>query len=284
MFSSSDTFADKAAFYVSLGWKIFPLLAGSRIPFKGSHGVRDATDDANTIDTWDRRDPNSNISVHPGKSGLVVVDIDNKPLPGKPNGFVLANQLAESGKIFPQTAHVRTRSGGLHLYYRVLKPFPSLHKKRLGPGIDLLTGDVGAILPPSTIDAARDADGLGGQYEWVIAPFRMTIPLLPKWVFDVTRPPPAPKYSGQKTAGDVGARFEGCLRRIEFADKGRGNSELNKQSHLVGRLVAQGSLPLEEAEKRLLEAAMRRGRPYREALATIRSGLRAGMKNQGGGI
>ncbi len=284
-----QSFADKAAFYVSLGWKIFALQPGTRIPFEGSHGVHDATDDADLIDQWDRRAPNSNISVHTGKSGLVVIDIDNKQVLDKkgvmkPNGFVLIDQLRREGKTFPKTAYVKTRSGGNHLYYRVSKPFPSQHKKKLGPGVELLTGNFGAILPPSTIDGARDPDGLGGKYEWVIPPFRMTLPYLPKWVFEVTKPPPALKFNGKKTGGDVGARFEGCLRRVEFAAQGEGNIELNKQSHFVGRLIAQGGVTVEEAEKRLLEAAMKRGRPYREALATIRSGLRAGMRSQTGGI
>jgi CheY-like chemotaxis protein len=42
-------FRDVAAFYVSLGWKVFPLQPGSKRPFDGSRGVIDATDDALAI-------------------------------------------------------------------------------------------------------------------------------------------------------------------------------------------------------------------------------------------
>lgn len=282
MSSEEKTFADKAAYYVSLGWKVFPLIPGTRIPFEKSHGVHDATDDAVKIDEWDKRSPQSNISVHTGRSGLVVIDIDNKPLPGRPNGFVTIEEHRRHGRIFPATAYVKTRSGGLHLYYRITKPFPDGHKKKLGPGIDILAGNFGAILPPSTIDATRDGDKIGGKYEWVVAPWRADLPLLPKWVFDVTRPPPTPKYEGKKTGGDAGARLAGCLRRVENAPKQEGNNELNRQSHLIGRLVSQGLVSMEEAEQRLLEAAMRRGRPRHEALGTIRSGLRAGVRAGGG--
>ncbi|HML29971.1 MAG TPA: bifunctional DNA primase/polymerase, partial [Hyphomicrobium sp.] len=229
----------------------------------------------------------SNISVHTGKSNLVVVDIDNKQELDKkgflkPNGFVTAAEHQRAGRLFPPTAHVRTKSGGLHLYYRITKPFPQQHKKKLGPGIDLLAGNFGAILPPSTIDASEA--GPGGKYEWVTAPFRNNIPLLPRWVFEVTKPAPLPKFSGKKAEGDVEGRIIGALRKIEFAPGSEANITLNKQAHFIGRLVAQGLVTQEQVEARLLEAALKRGQGMHEARATIRSGLRAGMRAQGGGI
>ena len=38
-----------------MGWPVFPLLPRSKVPPKGSHGVKDATIDADLVEAWWRR-------------------------------------------------------------------------------------------------------------------------------------------------------------------------------------------------------------------------------------
>ena len=41
--------------YARMGWPVFPL--NGKIPFKGSHGVKDATTDLDQIRKWWRQHP-----------------------------------------------------------------------------------------------------------------------------------------------------------------------------------------------------------------------------------
>lgn len=273
-------FENEAAFYVSLGWKIFPLQPGTKIPFTGSAGVRDATDDAETIAGWHKRAPTSNIAASTGASGLIVIDIDCKP--GKPNGFRVLEMLERQRRVFPMTVHSRTRTGGLHLFFRAEKPWPDLHKKKLGPGVDIQTGNLGATLPPSFIDGRKVDDGISGTYEWVRPPIGGALPLLPRWVLDVTKPLPAPRYKpGEMPKGEVASRLAGAIRAVTLAPKGQRNNELNKQAHLIGKLIVEAGLDEATAEAALFEAAKQIGRTHIEARGTIRSGIRAGKAHAG---
>jgi hypothetical protein len=72
-----QSFADKAAFYVSLGWKIFALQPGTRIPFKESHGVHDAT--AMPIV----------VTLHPVGRGKFTASCDGYPLVERASSSVI---------------------------------------------------------------------------------------------------------------------------------------------------------------------------------------------------
>ena len=47
---------------------------GSKEPWPGSRGVRDASDDAELLATWAEHDNTSNVAIACGKSGLIVVE------------------------------------------------------------------------------------------------------------------------------------------------------------------------------------------------------------------
>jgi hypothetical protein len=64
-----------ALYYASVGLHVFPLSPGSKIPFKGSGGCRDATTDAERINAWWTGNPNANIGIATGHL-VDVVDID----------------------------------------------------------------------------------------------------------------------------------------------------------------------------------------------------------------
>jgi len=267
-------FRDEADNYVSLGWKVFPLQPGSKQPFEKSHGVVDASDNPDKIDAWHARCPNSNIAIACGASHLMVVDLDPRN-----DCWRTLEGWEKRGWTFPLTAHVRTRSGGLHLYFRLDKPLPEGWRRKLPGGVDIQVGNKYVVAPPSVIDADKVDDGQAGEYVWVKKPLGAALPMAPRWFFELLRPPPLPKFTKAQMKTDTAKRLEGAALAVSRSGKGGRNNELNKQAHLVGRLVAQRGLSEELAFNRLMQAALSTGLPQREAYATIRSGIKGGKRN-----
>ena len=61
--------------YAGLGWPVFPLRPGDKVPLPGSHGCHDATTDEATINRWWERHPEANIGAATGHV-FDVLDID----------------------------------------------------------------------------------------------------------------------------------------------------------------------------------------------------------------
>lgn len=104
-----------AMVYASWGWPVFPLQPGSKEPFKGSHGFKEATTDLDTIITCWTQHPYANVAIATGEPGPDVVDIDVTD--GKP-GLDTRARLAAAKLLRGAHAEVVTASGGQHLYYR----------------------------------------------------------------------------------------------------------------------------------------------------------------------
>ena len=140
-------FRDAAATYVSLGYKIFPLAEGSKLPaIKGGHGFKDASDDSDQIDLWAKQFPKANIAIATGPpSGIVVVDVD--PRNGGKDSLA---KLAGSGFILPVCPQARTGNGGWHFYY-ILPEGLKASKDKLGRGIDIKAAGGYVVAPPSRI-------------------------------------------------------------------------------------------------------------------------------------
>lgn len=102
-----------ALWYVSIGLHVFPLQAGSKIPFKGSRGCKDATTDPAQVTAWWAAQPEANIGIATGHL-VDVVDIDGHA--GQ------RSRVANWDDIFAKidadgVAKVLTpRVGGMHIY------------------------------------------------------------------------------------------------------------------------------------------------------------------------
>lgn len=91
----------------ALGIAVFPLSPGSKIPIKGTNGVKDATTDPDKIRTMWLQNRGCNVGVALGAvSGIVGVDLDYNH-----------GATDEDLHAFPQTITVKTRNG-YHLYYK----------------------------------------------------------------------------------------------------------------------------------------------------------------------
>jgi putative DNA primase/helicase len=138
--------------YVSMGWHVFPLAAGSKQPLPKTNGFKDATNDYTTVARWfTNRD--HNIAVATGeRSGLVILDVDQKH-----DGYESLGKLVdEIGEGVMCTRIHRTAGGGCHIIYRYPQGLSIGRKinafKRLNmPGLDVLGNDGYAVLPPSAV-------------------------------------------------------------------------------------------------------------------------------------
>lgn len=268
-------FLDAAAFYVGVGFKVFPLAAGSKLPaIKGGHGFKDATDDVAQIDAWAKAYPNANIAIATGEpSGIVVIDIDPRN-----GGMESVTKLAGRGLTFPSCPEARTGNGGLHLFFALPKRLKS-SKNRLGPGIDVKSTGGYVVAAPSVI-AASD-QGPGGTYKWVVAPSPKYLPELPSWALAmlIPRADPLPKFEPRISEEGAERSLEGIAKKVAGAPEGERNNVLNWGAYHAGELIAQGKIGPSKVVQRLTQAALASGLPLAEVQATVMSGLKGSTKN-----
>jgi Bifunctional DNA primase/polymerase, N-terminal len=129
------TAREMARAYAAVGWPVFPLAPGGKLPAipgahpvgdparascKGEcgrlgHGFHDATTDPAVIDRWWDRNPACNVGIATGAPGPDVLDID---VHEDGNGFAALNRVKRAGLAGGRHAIVKTPSTGFHMYYR----------------------------------------------------------------------------------------------------------------------------------------------------------------------
>jgi len=133
------------------GFCVFPLRPGEKIP-----AVKwrkwSTTDLLSVTIKWEGKP--FNIGIDTGKSGLVVVDVDNKR--GKSGSDSLSELEILHGDL-PETPIARTPSGGYHYYFKTDKKVKN-SVGRLGKGLDVRAEGGFVVAPGSQVDA--------GAYEW----------------------------------------------------------------------------------------------------------------------
>lgn len=138
-----------ALMYAGMGLYVFPLKVGQKSPaFKG--WKNQSTTDAGIIKGWWTQNPEFNIGIDCGKSGLTVIDYDAAN--GK-KGLEIRNAWRQS-HIMPDTWTAHTPRGGVHEYYRA----SGKTSTGIYPGVDVR--GVGGLVaaPPSVFE--------GKSYTW----------------------------------------------------------------------------------------------------------------------
>jgi Bifunctional DNA primase/polymerase, N-terminal len=146
----------QARAYAARGWPVFPCKPGSKAP-DTTHGFLDATTNPLIIAAWWSIRPDRNVAIATGAPGPDVLDIDVKP---GGTGFAALNRLKRAGLVTGASALIRTRSGGLHLYFT-----GSSQRNGSIPGhrVDFRGRGGYVVAPPSF--AAADDTGPAGRYE-----------------------------------------------------------------------------------------------------------------------
>lgn len=147
----SVTLHQAALWYASVGLRVFPLSPGSKIPFKGSNGCKDASSKPDVITGWWTDSPDANIGIATGHL-VDVVDVDG--LAGQTSratNWPMFEQLTVLGSV------LTPRPGGMHLYVPA-KPGIS-NGAGLLPGVDY-RGDGGYVVAPPSVNEQ-------GTYRWL---------------------------------------------------------------------------------------------------------------------
>jgi hypothetical protein len=173
-------FLDNYAKYLPLGWHIFPLTPGSKVPLRGTAGFHDATADRLANEALAREYPNANIALRCGKeSDVIVIDFD--PRAGSDQ---TVRGLRDKSKTFPFTVTSMTPRGGQHLYYAYDPRVATSGANKLGQGVDVKSNGNYIVLPPSYWSEA------GTGYKWVFGPKGPRLPKLPVWAVEMLTPKP----------------------------------------------------------------------------------------------
>lgn len=269
---------DWAMGHAAIGYHVFPLRAGSKLPAT-KNGFHDATDDMARVYDWWSRHPSSNVGLATGASGLLVLDLDvAEDGDGHCEEAILAvcAFAGEHGDDLARTYEVSTPRGGEHWYYRlpagVTVPCSA---GRVAPHVDVRSTGGYVVGAGSVLK--------NGCYR--VEDRRIAAPA-PAWLIAACQKPTrAAQWPGERfpavPVGDgtspAARRLSGAAGKVATAPEGQRNETLNWAAHAVAESVAAGDLSPHEVLAELAHAAARAGLSETEALATIRSGLAAGM-------
>jgi Bifunctional DNA primase/polymerase, N-terminal len=234
--------------YAAAGWPVFPCQVGTKVPAT-QHGVKDATTDPARIRAWWGAQ-SYNLAIATGAPGPDVLDVDVKD-----GGAAWAayNRLKQAGLLAGASALVRTRSGGLHLYFAGTGQGNAAH---IG-GVPLdFRGTGGYVLaPPSEVD--------GGRYQ-IIEHRSATGTFSLDAARRLLEPPRPPRPRTPPATGDVGK----LAVWVENLEQGNRNAGLYWAACRAAEAGHAGELDA------LAEAALRAGLPEDEARRTIASAER----------
>jgi hypothetical protein len=254
----------EAAFHLTqFGWKVFPLMAGQKIPavpkFEGGRGVKDATDDEEIIGAWSRRYPRANIGLACGlPSGVLVIDFDPR------NGSEASVERLKGRKqLFTPTVSARTANGGIHLYY-AFEPSLKNSSSALAQGIDVKTTGGYVVAPPSVLEGNR-------PYTWLNSPLGGNLPRLPRWALEELKPKPKPTV----VAFDSKQAPKNIEPLVDFVAQSGAGDRNNKLFWAVCRAAETGQLD-SKAEALFASAAQARGLDKIEVEKTIESAKKKG--------
>ncbi|WP_240197777.1 bifunctional DNA primase/polymerase [Nonomuraea lactucae] len=273
------------------GWPVFPLAVGDKAPPRGfTDWETRATCDPDRIRAWWKRAP-YNVGIATGPAGLVVIDLDMpKPgqhpppewdLPGVGDGADVFALLCQRAGIPVQweTLQVRTRRGGLHLYYTAPPDarLPSTNGS-LGWLIDTRAWGGYVVAPGSTVTLPDGA----GRYR--VQHATMPAQLAPS-LFKLLSPAPIPAkrpvhvpIADDCHSAYLRAALDRELAHLAAAQPGQRNRSLFGAAAALGELIAGGALPEQPIKELLEQGGGDLGLPPGEVARTVESGLRHGAR------
>ncbi len=278
------------------GFHIFPVAAGQKIPHAsaGQWG-QNATNDINAIVYfWTRVDPKANIGVACKPSQLLVVDLDVAKEDWKLRGTEWAHlhdaygPRVDGEEVFDEMAYklggdspsdlavysVRTRSGGLHLYYRWPAHWPKISQASPVKGIVDVRGNGGQYGGYVLGEGSQVGDG-----SYVGDNHHLMPGLPPQWIrLLVAEKPQQPRISRPKGLMQPGAiSWSGLVDSVRNAGEGNRNNALL----WAARAMYSDKASLQVAQDVLGPAAAEAGLGDFEIQRTIESAYRIQQHKEG---
>lgn len=154
---STEWILDAALDYAAAGYSVIPVRS-DKTPYT-PHGLKDASQDPDTIRKWWETWPDANVAIACGKASgnLVVLDVDMKN--GKNGKRSIEIWEAEHGD-FPVTVMANTPSGGMHYFFRVEDPSQYKNTVEAIQGVDIRGDGAYVLVYPSGVG------GDGKMYTW----------------------------------------------------------------------------------------------------------------------
>ena len=145
--------------YAALGYQVAALWPKGKLPMQNLRNREPTSDPAQIRQWWDLC-PSANIGLPTDNryNALIVLDLDVGT--GIDGTRTLLCRCQEQGLTLPDTAVVRSGSGGYHVYYRNPQMLPVPSSKDLFPGIDIRAAGAHIVAPPSIHNS-------GKAYQWV---------------------------------------------------------------------------------------------------------------------
>lgn len=254
-------------------YPVFPV--NGKVPLIKEWPEQATTEPAQVEAYW-QESPRANIGLVTGfRSSVMVLDVDG--MTGKTS---LENLVSTHGNL-PDTL-TATTGRGWHLYFKYPTHQTIMNDvgKKLGHGIDVRGQGGFVVAPPS-----KHANG--NRYAWLNPDYPIADP--PDWLVGLLTQQPEkliksdplpfiPSIASTKVERYVKAALSQAYGTVSACPQGKRNATLNAEAYSIGQLVGAGVLSYAEAESVLLDASQACDLPLREAEATIKSGLNAGMK------
>ena len=148
----NNTAISAAQGLASFGWPVFPVNPDTKAPFITGWQNR-ATSDLFGVAELFKDYPSAAIGLITGqKSGLVVIDIDER------ENFSGLQNFKNAGHKLPPTITASTPSGGVHLFFKAPSVEVPNSVSKLVEGVDI-RGDGGYVIAPPSVTK-------WGQYSW----------------------------------------------------------------------------------------------------------------------
>lgn len=215
---------------IELGYGVIPLRPGTKVaslPWRDWRARRAGHDQ---LDRWLDAEPESNLAIVCGSSGICVLDADSP-----------AAERRIAGHVTPMSA--RTPRGGRHAYFRPPDGDPLRPRGRIGGlPLDLRAGPSYVVASPSR---SREPDAAWRWEGDVLRPDRLPR-FEPGWLPVEPQSPPSPPFAPETSSPHRRLRrAEAYLATIEGAVSGAGGHD--KTLYAAAALVQKFGLSVPEA-------------------------------------
>ena len=222
-----NEFLEAALRYADLGWHVFPLAPGQKIPIT-THGVKDATTDKRQIEEWWAKWPNANIALACGqKGGVYVIDVDISAARDI-NGVKSLREFPA----LPRTIRQNTPRGGFHAFFK--SGNPPANRNSFRPGIDIRGDGYYVVIAPSVHPNGKKYAWERGHSPWDQLPAEY-----PDFMRPVVKAPQAaieaPAITPTQHSDDTLRRASLYLATCEPAIQGQAGHD--KLLYAAGRMV-----------------------------------------------